>query len=56
MPLIAKGSLWAVDRLGPLLKRKAELLGLDAVKTDTLPQNVRRVYEMGETHDDIRPA
>lgn len=28
------GSLWAVDRLAPLLKRQAELLGTDAPKPD----------------------
>ena len=43
-----KGSLWAVDRLTPLLKRQAELMALDQPKVDVdalALQNVRRVYE-----------
>lgn len=30
-----KGSLWAVDRLVPLLKRQADLMGLDAPKPES---------------------
>lgn len=40
-----KGSLWAVDRLVPLLKRQSELMGLDAPKADPSANvPVRREY------------
>lgn len=40
------GSLWAIDRLVPLLKRQAELMGTDAPKPDAAlaQQPVRREY------------
>jgi hypothetical protein len=38
-------SLWAVDRLAPLLKRQAELLGLDSKPNEIEASSVRRVYE-----------
>lgn len=40
-----KQSLWAVDRLVPLLKRQAELLGLDA--KSELPAGATLVREIG---------
>jgi len=46
MPKVERGDLWAVDRLGMLLKRQAELMGIDRVKTDVPAQNVRRTYEL----------
>ena len=36
-----KGSLWAVDRLVPLLKRQSELMGLDAPKPEN--QNAAQI-------------
>lgn len=39
-----KDSLWAVDRLTPLLKRQAELMGLDAEKNQGGGQSVTRRY------------
>ena len=44
MPKIEKGDLWAVDRLVPLLKRQAELLGLDAKETPLVAQVLIRQY------------
>lgn len=44
MPKIEKGDLWAVDRLVPLLKRQAELLGLDAKETPLTAQVLIRQY------------
>jgi len=35
-----KGSLWAVDRLVPLLKRQADLMGLDAPKPESQAQQL----------------
>ena len=35
-----KGSLWAVDRLVPLLKRQSELMGLDAPKPESQAQQM----------------
>lgn len=35
--------LWAIDRLVPLLKRQAELMGLDAPKPETGPQQGQMV-------------
>lgn len=48
--ILEKGDLWAVDRLVALLKRQAELMGLDTVRTEIAPQNVTRRYEV--QHDD----
>jgi anion-transporting ArsA/GET3 family ATPase len=42
-----KGSLWAIDRLVPLLKRQADLLGLDVKPDkDQSAEPTRRVYEI----------
>ena len=43
---VERGTLLAIDRALAILKRKADLLGLDAPKVDAIAsQNVRRVYE-----------
>ena len=46
-----KESLWAVDRLVPLLKRQAELLGLDA--KSEIPQGATLVREIGAEVDKV---
>lgn len=40
-----KDSLWAVDRLAPLLKRQSELMALDKPSSEAQQTNVRRIYE-----------
>lgn len=48
MPKVEKGDLWAVDRLAPLLKRQAELLGLDAAPhSPTTATVIIREYSQG---------
>jgi hypothetical protein len=41
-----KGDTWSIDRVLAIEKRRAELKGLDAVKSDVSAQNVRRTYEL----------
>lgn len=57
MPKVQKGDLWAVDRLVTLLKRQAELLGLDAVaEAPELRQNYTKTIHLVRKQPDVSSA